>query len=106
MRKHIFVFYGLFLTLFLLVSCQTSEPVKTSPDYVAGKQLAEEYAKKDAKKLNCMFYRRKTWQNIMSGHLRDHTAVLRNEKTEDFLTGCIEGYRKYYAEYANTYCGK
>lgn len=106
MKKNIPVLYWLFSLLFLLVACQTLEPVKMNPDYVAGRHLAEEYAKKDAQELHCMFYRSKTWQNIMSGKLSEHTAVLKNEKAEDFLNGFTEGYRNYYAEYADTYCGE
>lgn len=106
MKKHMRVYYMVVLILFLSVSCQTSEPMKMSPDYDLGKQLAETYAKEDAKKLQCMLYRRKAWQSIMSGQLKEHTAALKNEKTEEFLNGFIEGYRKYYAEYADTYCGE
>jgi predicted secreted protein len=106
MKKIISVPYWMFLLLFLLVSCQTSEPAKTNSEYVAGKQLAEAYAKKDAKKLGCLLYRRNAWQNKMSSDLRQHTLTLKNEKSEDFMSGFIEGYRKYYAEYADTYCGK
>ena len=105
MKKNISVLFLLFPLLFLLVSCQTLEAVKMNPDYVSGKNLAEEYAKKDAQKLHCPYYRSKTWQNIMSRQLNEHTTALKNEKTEDFLNGFIEGYRKYYAEYADTYCG-
>ena len=76
------------------------------PDYDAGRKLAESYAKEDAKKLQCSLYRRKAWRNIMSGNLTEHTAALKSEKTQGFLNGFIEGYRKYYAEYADTYCGK
>ena len=106
MKKRISVPYWVCLIVFLLASCQTSAPVKMNPDYNSGKQLAEEYAKKDAKKLHCLLYRRKAWQSVMSGNLKEHTAALKNEKTEDFLNGFIEGYRKYYPEYADTYCGE
>jgi hypothetical protein len=106
MKKSRSVLYGLLPLLFLLVSCQTLEPVKMNPDYVAGRHLAEKYAKKDAQELHCPFYRRKAWQNIMSGKLREHTEDLKSEKTKDFLNGFVEGYRKYYAEYADTYCGE
>lgn len=106
MKKNIFIPYLLFLIFILLSSCQTWEPANKNPDYASGKQLAEEYAKKDAKKLSCMLYRRNAWRNIMSGNLRKHTTELESEKTKDFLNGFIEGYRKYYAEYADTYCGE
>ena len=106
MKKNLSVLYWLFPLLFLLVSCQTLEPVKMNPDYVAGRHLAEEYAKKDAQKLHCPYYMRKTWQNIMSRNLSEYTTALKSEKTEDFLNGFVEGYRKYYAEYADTYCGE
>ena len=106
MEKNTFAKFLMILLLFLLASCQTSEPVNKNPDYASGKQLAEEYAKKDAKKLGCMLYRRNAWRNIMSGNLSKHTTALENEKTKDFLNGFIEGYRKYYAEYADMYCGK
>ena len=106
MKKSIWVPYCLFLIFFLVVSCQTSGPAKMNPDFDAGRKLAEEYAKEDAKKLQCLLYRRKAWRNIMSGNLNEHTAALRTEKTEEFVNGFIEGYRKYYAEYADTYCGK
>ena len=106
MKKNTFAKCLLISLLFLLASCQTSEPVNKNPDYTSGKQLAEEYAKKDAKKLSCMLYRRNAWRNIMSGNLRKHTTELESEKTKDFLNGFIEGYRKYYAEYADTYCGE
>ena len=106
MKTRLVVPCGIILILFLVVSCQSSGPVKTNPDYDAGRKLAETHAKEDAKKLNCLLYRRKAWRNIMSGNLTEHTSALKSDKTQEFLNGFMEGYRKHYAEYADIYCGK
>jgi len=106
MKTRLVVPFGVLVLFFLVVSCRTTGPATANPDYDAGSKLAETYAKEDAKKLSCLLYRRKAWRNVMSGNLTEHTAALKNEKTEEFLNAFIEGYRKYFAEYADMYCGK
>ncbi|MBW1894347.1 MAG: hypothetical protein JRI91_11730 [Deltaproteobacteria bacterium] len=106
MKRFKFFLCLLFLILLSTTSCQTSEPVRNNPEYASGKQLADVYAKKDAMKLTCSFYRRGKWSGVMSSNLRKHLEALRPEKSEDFQSGFSEGYQAYYPEYADTYCGK
>ena len=89
----------LFLLLLITTSCQTSEPVKHSPEYLSGKKLADVYAKKDAMK-SCSHKRGK----VLSEIIRKHLDAMETEKSEDFQTGFSDGYRLYYLQYADTYC--
>ncbi|MBW1893419.1 MAG: hypothetical protein JRF40_05740 [Deltaproteobacteria bacterium] len=92
----------LFLLLLSTTSCQTSEPVRRSPEYASGKKLADVYAKKDALKLTCSHHRGKT----LSVVIRKHLETMETERSEDFQSGFSAGYKTYFPHYTNIYCGR
>ena len=89
----------LFLILLSIISCNTSEAVKRSPEYTSGKRLADVYAKNDAMK-SCSRKRGK----VLNSVIQKHIEAMGNDKSEDFKSGFSDGYRIYFFQYADTFC--
>lgn len=100
MKTTMFFLCLVFLLLVSTTSCQTSEPVVRNPEYTSGRQVADQYAKKDAMKNTCSHNRGK----VLSVIIRKHLDTMGNNKSEDFKAGFTDGYRVYYYQYADTYC--
>jgi len=90
----------LLIFLFSTTSCQTSEPVRRSPEYTSGRQLADKYAKRDVMGNSCSHNRGR----VLAPVIRKHLDAMENEISSDFQTGFSDGYRIYYNQYVDAYC--
>lgn len=100
MKTTMFFLCLVFLLLISTTSCQTSEPVRRSPEYTSGRQLADQYAKRDAMKGSCSHNRGRVLSSVISKHLE----AMENEKSMDFQSGFSDGYRVSYHQYVDSYC--
>jgi predicted secreted protein len=100
MKTTMFLLCLILLLLVSATSCQTSEPVIRSPEYTSGRQLADQYAKKDVMKNACSHSRGK----VLSAIIKKHLEAMENNKSEDFKAGFRDGYRVYYHQYVDLYC--
>ena len=102
MKKNTFSLCFTFLFLFLILSCQIPEPVKRSPEYISGRQLAYEFAKRDVMDMTCSH----TKGRVLSAIVNKHLDAMGDDKSEDFKMGFRDGYRVFYQQNIDFYCSK
>jgi len=98
----------LLIMVFILAmtSCATWPPsAEVSAEYQKGYDLSWEYAKKDAMKYNCFYYKLRTSLPVGKEY-QYHDSLRKQGKSEDFIRGFKFGYIRYFSDFVELYCGK
>ncbi|MBF0302265.1 MAG: hypothetical protein HQK73_04440 [Desulfamplus sp.] len=94
---------SLLLSSFFIQGCSQFINRPLSAEYIAGKKLAEIYAKQDAIDSHCIDYPVSLSSNILNNTKR-HVNNFKDEKSSDFINGFSKSYEDEYREYMSLYC--
>ncbi len=99
--RHALMIAGLILSL---SACVSSTSSTNYSDYRAGQEYAEVMAKEDASNDICIFTRHR-YRLEMTNNLNGHIASMEGKRADSFIKGFRFGYKQYFKEYMDLYCG-
>jgi hypothetical protein len=98
------------LLLFMMViasACAGSGYKLNMSEYHEGRQYADQLAKQDARGENCFnLYPNHIHSGKMFTYLQHHLKeIKKEERSESYITGFTNGYKRNFREYMDLYCG-
>jgi hypothetical protein len=99
-------YFFLLLFMMMMVSACTSSSYRMNmPEYHEGRQYAGQLAKQDALEENC-FNQHPFYSGKMVTHLQQHLNIIEKQvRSESYIAGFENGYKRNFREYMDLYCG-